>query len=88
MNYDEMIKIAKDYAEKNYLHKENLSQDEELQLLSCGYTILFLSACAQKSTAELSHANNFIAECFEKIGDKNYSAKHKNLAESYFNIKK
>ncbi len=88
MNYDEMIKIAKDFAEENYLHKENLGRDEELQLLSCGYSILFLSACAQKTPTELGHANQFVAECFEKIGDKNYSARHKNLAEAYFNLKK
>ena len=82
MSYDELIKVAKDYAEK-YLKQEKLGHDEELQLLSCGYSVLFLSACANKSPKELGLAHEFISNCFEKIGDKNYANRHQRTATGY-----
>lgn len=88
MNYEDLIKEAKRYAEQNYLNKEKLGHDEELQLLSCGYSVLFLSACANKTMAELGRAHEFIAKCFEKIGDKNYSARHLKTASGYAKISK
>lgn len=75
MNYDELIRLAREQAEE-YLSKDQLGHDEELQLLSCGYSILFLSACAQKSTEDLAGAHLLIAKCFEKVGDKVFSSKH------------
>lgn len=83
MNYDQMIADAKRYAEQNYLNKEKLSNDEELQLLSCAYSVLYLSACANKSSAELGSAHRFIADCFIKIGDKNFSDRHLKMADTY-----
>lgn len=83
VNYDDLINEAKSYAEKNYLNKEQLGHDEELQLLSCGYSILFLSACANKTMNELGEAHEFIAKCFEKIGDNAYSQRHLKTAKAY-----
>ncbi len=86
MDYDSLIKSAKDYADKNYLNKEKLGYDEELQLLSCGYTVLFLSASANKTRTELGQAHEFIAKCFNKIGDKNYSERHLKTASGYMKM--
>mgnify|MGYP006994458176 CR=1 FL=1 len=83
MNYDDLIKEAKSCAEKNYLSKEKLGQDEELQLLSCGYSILFLSACTNKTMPELGQAHEFIAKCFGKIGDQAYAQRHLRTASGY-----
>ena len=85
MTYDDLIKDAKNYAEKKYLSKEKLGHDEELQLLSCAYSVLFLSACANKSMSELGQSHEFIAQCFEKIGDRNYAQKHQKTAAAYRN---
>lgn len=82
MNYDELIQIAKQHADE-YLRKDKLGHDEELQLLSCGYSILFLSACAQKPAIEIGTAHLFIAKCFEKIGDTEYSGKHLQTYRAY-----
>lgn len=83
MTYDDLISDAKKYAEKNYMAKEKLGHDEELQLLSCAYSILFLSACANKSMPELGRSHEFIAKCFEKIGDQKYAQKHLKTAAAY-----
>lgn len=83
MDYDKLIEEAKNYAEKNYFSKPSLGQDEELQLISCGYSVLFLSARANKSTEELGLAHEFIARCFKKTGDLNYAEKHLKSAAGY-----
>ncbi|MES3038592.1 MAG: hypothetical protein V4736_11865 [Bdellovibrionota bacterium] len=83
MNYDELIRIAKENAAV-YMGQPTLAHDEELQLLSCGYSVLFLTACAGKTTRDLGEAHEFIAKCYEKIGNEDFPLRHRQTAQSYF----
>ena len=66
-----------------YQNKAKLGADEELQMLASAYSCLFLKACANKSKQELGEAHETIAKCFERLGDKHWSARHFNLAKIY-----
>ena len=68
---------------KDYLAKESLGSAEELQMLSAAYAQLFLSACENKSRADLGTAHGAIADCFKKLGDNTWETKHRTLAAAY-----
>lgn len=82
MEYDNLIRIAREHADA-YLAEQTLGTAEELQLLSCAHSILFLTACAQKAVIELAAAHDFIAQCYEKVGDSVYPSRHRELAAGY-----
>jgi hypothetical protein len=67
----------------DYQMKANLGADEELQMLSCAYSVLFLKVCANKPTKEIGEAHAIIAKCFERLGDNNWSGRHSKLADVY-----
>lgn len=68
---------------KDYLSREKLGSAEELQMLSSAYAQLFLAACENKSPADLGKAHSTIADCFKKLGDANWEARHRTLANAY-----
>lgn len=82
-NHNQLINEARTYAQENYLSKSKLGHDEELQLLSCAYSVLYLTARTNKTVQDLATAHEFIAQCFEKIGDSNYAARHLQIARAY-----
>lgn len=69
-----------------YLKREKLGADEELQLMSCTYTNLFLVTTEWQegqSLNTLAEAHRLIAESYTKIGQPELSARHGRLAEAY-----
>lgn len=82
MNLDQLLSEAKKMTAE-YQKKAALGADEELQMLACAYTTLFLEVCANKSKKEIGQAHDTIAKCFDLLGDKNWSARHTNLADAY-----
>ncbi len=89
MDITQLREIAKEYA-ADYLNRESLGADEELQLMSCTYTNLFLVTCEWKegqSLNSLADAHGLIAESYTKIGQPDLSARHDRLSASYRNPK-
>jgi hypothetical protein len=82
MNIDQVLIEAIKWTE-DYRNKAKLEADEELQMLACAYSTLFLKACAKKSKNELAEAHEVIAECFQRLGDQHWSARHSKLAAAY-----
>jgi hypothetical protein len=79
---DELIQIAEDTV-RLYLEKKSLSVDEEVQLLAAAYTSLFLKNVDHHPTMTLSKAHALLLQCFEKMGDANFSRKHRVMEEAY-----
>ncbi|MEZ0391128.1 MAG: hypothetical protein ACAH59_02860 [Pseudobdellovibrionaceae bacterium] len=82
---DKLIQIAEDTA-LLYMQKDSLSVDEEVQLLASAYAILFLKAVDHSSTIDLSKAHGFLNQCFQKVGDTQFSRKHRVMEEAYRKI--
>lgn len=82
MELEQLLSEAKRWTE-DYKRRNDLGSAEELQMLSCAYSTLFLTACANKSKSELAEAHKQIAECFKKLGDSNWSNRHLILANGY-----
>ena len=81
MNTEQLNKEAAKWA-ADYLSREKLGSDEELQMLSAAYAQLFLTACENKPK-ELGPSHNVIADCFKKLGDEKWEARHRQLAKAY-----
>lgn len=82
MELEQLLNESKRWTE-DYKKRDVLGSAEELQMLSCAYATLFLTACANKSKMDLGIAHKQIAECFKKLGDSNWSHRHFTLADSY-----
>lgn len=82
MNLDQILGEAKKKTSE-YQKQSVLGADEELQMLACSYSILFLEVCANKSKVEISAAHDTISACFSRLGDAHWSQRHSKLAASY-----
>lgn len=75
-------KSAFDYCQF-YLKKEILSSDEELQMIACAYTHLFLNAAAQANMKEFAKAHKLISTCLARIKEENLAKRHLSLSNAY-----
>jgi len=79
---DKLIQIAEDSV-RLYLEKKSLSVDEEVQLLASAYAALFLKAVDHHPTVDISKAHALLHQCFQKMGDSQFSRKHRVMEEAY-----
>ncbi len=85
MEISRLKEIATKFTD-DYLKRENLGSDEELQLMSSAYTSLFLTTCDWKegqTLDSLADAHALIAKSYTKIGQTELSARHGRLSEAY-----
>lgn len=85
MEITQLREVANKMA-NDYLKREKLGADEELQLMSCTYTNLFLVTTEWEegqSLNTLADAHDLIAVSYIKIGQRELSERHGRLAEAY-----